>query len=411
MLASLSRRDLLRMAVTLPAAGLFARYNSMAAPNVNRVNITNVCAMAIKNIAGNCLIRIDTDSGLSGFGEAGATGPMARARIETMKALLIGKDPLTIEVHFHNMTTLMHTYMAHIPTISGIDMALWDLAGKLLGAPVSTLLGGPFRDAIPMYSHGINLDMLDKSSCRDWAQRIKEMPEGFTAFKNNIDPLLGVPPARFTSTLTTQQLRNVARGYANCREAAGDDIDIAVHCHNELDTPSAIAVAKVVEPMNPLFIEDALNPPYSEAWMALRRSTRVPLLTGEKLEMVRGFKPFLDNQAVDFIHPDLAFAGGITGTRKIADYAAQFRIPVALHNVGSLVLTYANAHFGASIQNFYRSESQLGRPGHYIEGMAAGSAPDVRKGLLKVPAGPGLGLEINTEFLKQNLADGEVYWG
>jgi galactonate dehydratase len=411
MLKSLSRRDLLRMAVALPAAGLFARYRAIAASNVNRVKITNVCAMAIKNIAGNCLIRIDTDSGVTGYGEAGATGPMARARIETMKSLLIGKDPLTIEVHFHNMTTLMHTYMAHIPTISGIDIALWDLAGKLLGAPVSTLLGGPFRDAIPMYSHGINLDMLDKSSCHDWAQRIKEMPEGFTAFKNNIDPLLGVPPARFASTLTTQQLRNVARGYANCREAVGDDIDIAVHCHNELDTPSAIAVAKVVEPMNPLFIEDALNPPFSEAWMALRRSTRVPLLTGEKLEMVRGFKPFLDNQAVDFIHPDLAFAGGITGTRKIADYAAQFRIPVALHNVGSLVLTYANAHFGASIQNFYRSESQLGRPGHYIEGMAAGSAPDVRKGLLKVPTGPGLGLEINAEFLKQNLADGEAYWG
>ena len=411
MLTSLSRRDLLRMAVALPAAGLFARYKAMAAANVNRVKITNICAMAIKNIAGNCLIRIDTDSGVTGYGEAGATGPLARARIETMKSLLIGKDPLTIEVHFHNMTTLMHTYMAHIPTISGIDIALWDLAGKLLGAPISTLLGGPFRDAIPMYSHGINLDMLDKSSCHDWAQRIKEMPEGFTAFKNNIDPLLGVPPARFASTLTTQQLRNVARGYANCREAVGDDIDIAVHCHNELDTPSAIAVAKVVEPMNPLFIEDALNPPFSEAWMALRRSTRVPLLTGEKLEMVRGFKPFLDNQAVDFIHPDLAFAGGITGTRKIADYAAQFRIPVALHNVGSLVLTYANAHFGASIQNFYRSESQLGRPGHYIEGMAAGSAPDVRKGLLKVPTGPGLGLEINAEFLKQNLADGEAYWG
>ncbi|MGA3202356.1 MAG: mandelate racemase/muconate lactonizing enzyme family protein [Bryobacteraceae bacterium] len=406
----MSRRDLLRVALALPAAGLFARYRAMAAPNVNRVKITNVRAMALRNIAGNCLIRIDTDSGLTGYGEAGATGPMARARIETMKDLLIGKDPLRIEVHFHNMTTLMHTYMAHIPTISGIDMALWDLAGKLIGAPVSLLLGGPFRDAIPMYSHGINLDMLDKSSCRDWAQRIKEMPEGFTAFKNNIDPVLGVPVARFAPTLTTQQLRNVARGFANCREAVGDDIDIAVHCHNELDTPSAIAVAKAVEPMNPLFIEDALNPPFSEAWMALRRSTRVPLLTGEKLEMVRGFKPFLDNQAVDFVHPDLAFAGGITGTRKIADYAAQFRTPVALHNVGSLVLTYANAHFGGSIPNFYRSESQLGRPNHFIEGMAAGSPPDLRKGLLKIPTGPGLGLEINPEFLKQNLADGETYW-
>ena len=408
---SLSRRDLLRVAVALPAAGLFARYRAMAAPNINRVKITNIHAMAIRNIAGNCLIRIDTDGGLTGYGEAGATGPMARARIETMKALLIGKDPLQIEVHFHNMTTLMHTYMAHIPTISGIDMALWDLAGKIIGAPVSTLLGGPFRDAIPMYSHGLDLNMLDKASCRDWAQRIKEMPEGFTAFKNGIDPLLGVPAARFASTLTTQQLRDVAHGYANCREAVGDDIDIAVHCHNELDTPSAAAVAKAVEPMNPLFIEDALNPPFSEAWMALRRSTRVPLLTGEKLEMVRGFKPFVDNQAVDIIHPDLAFAGGITGTRKIADYAAQFRIPVALHNVGSLVLTYANAHFGGSIQNFYRSESQLGRPGRYIEGMSAGSAPDVRKSLLRVPTGPGLGLEINPDFLKKNLAPGEEYWG
>src|SRR5450759_3405457 len=333
-MTSLSRRDLLRVAIALPAAGLFAHYRAMAAPNVNRVKITNVRAMAVRNIAGNCLIRIDTDGGLTGYGEAGATGPMARARIETMKGLLIGKDPLLIEVHFHNMTTLMHTYMAHIPTISGIDMALWDLAGKIIGAPVSTLLGGPFRDAIPMYSHGLNLNMLDKSSCREWAA-----------------------------------------------------------------------------PMKPLVIEDALNPPFSEAWMALRRSTRVPLLTGEKLEMVRGFKPFLDNQAVDIIHPDLAFAGGFTGTKKIADYAALFRTPVALHNVGSLVLTYANAQFGASIQNFYRSESQVGRPGRYIEGMAAGSPPDVRKGLLKVPTGSGLGLEINPDFLQKNLAPEEAYWG
>jgi galactonate dehydratase len=408
---SFSRRDLLRLAVALPAAGLFSRYRALAAPALNRVKIADIRAMQIQNIAGNCLIRVDTDSGLSGYGEAGSTGPMARARIETMKGLLIGKDPLTIEVHFQNMTSLMHTYMAHIPTISGIDIALWDLAGKILGVPVATLLGGPFRESIPMYSHGIGLDMLDKASCRAWAQRIKEMPEGFTAFKNNIDGVLGVPSARFAATLTTQQLRNVARGYANCREAVGDDIDIAVHCHNELDTPSAIAVAKAVEPMNPLFIEDALNPPFSEAWMALRRSTRVPLLTGEKLELVRGFKPFVDNQAVDIIHPDLSFAGGFTGAKKIADYAALFRTPVALHNVGSLVLTYANAHFGSSIQNFYRSESQLGRQGHFIEEMAAGSPPEVRKSLLKVPTAPGLGLEINPDFLKKNLTPGEEYWG
>ena len=286
-----SRRKLLRLAIALPGAGLFTRYRALASPFVNRVKITNVRAMAIRNIAGNCLIRIDTDSGLTGYGEAGATGPMARARIETMKSLLIGKDPLAIEVHFHNMTSLMHTYMAHIPTISGIDMALWDLAGKILNAPVCTLLGGPFRESIPMYSHGVNLNMLDKVSCRDWAQRIKAEPEGFTAFKNNIDAPLGVPSARFAATLTTQQLRNIGRAFMNTREAVGDDIDIAVHGHNELDSPSAAAVAKVVEPMNPLFLEDLLNPPFSEASMALRRSTRLPLLTGEKLEMVRGLNP------------------------------------------------------------------------------------------------------------------------
>jgi L-alanine-DL-glutamate epimerase-like enolase superfamily enzyme len=406
-----TRRELLRLAVALPAGGFMARYKALAAPHVNRVKITDIKAMAIKNIAGNCLVRIDTDAGLTGYGEAGATGPMARARIQTMKPLLAGKDPLLIEVHFHNLTTLMHTYMAHIPTISGIDMALWDLAGKITGLPVCTLLGGPFRESIPMYSHGIGLNMLDPASCRDWAQRIKQMPEGFTAFKNNIDAALGVPSARYAYTLDSTQLRKVARAYGNCREAVGDEIDIAVHCHNELDTVSAINVAKAVEPMNPLFIEDALNPPFSEGWMALRRSTRLTLLTGEKLELVRGFRPFLDNQAVDIIHPDLAFAGGFTGVKKIADYAALTRNPVALHNVGSLVLTYANAHFGSSLQNFYRSESQLGRPNHYIEGMAAGSPPEVRKGFLKVPMGPGLGLEINPDFLRQNLVEGEPYWG
>ena len=410
MLPRWTRREMLRLAVTLPVGALFTRYRALAQPHLNRVKITGIRAMQIRNIAGNCLIRVDTDGGLTGYGEAGATGPMARARIETMKQYLIGKDPLAIEVHFQNLTSLMHTYMAHIPTISGIDIALWDLAGKIIGLPVSNLLGGPFRDSIHMYSHGIGLDMLDPASCRAFAQRVKEMPEGFDAFKCGIDQVLGVPPARFAPTLESAQLRNVARAYGNLREALGGEIDVAVHCHNELDTPSAIGVAKAVEPVNPLFIEDPLNPPFSEGWMALRRSTRIPLLTGEKLELVRGFKPFLDSQAVDIVHPDLAFAGGFTGVKKIADYAALTRTPVALHNVGSLVLTYANAHFGASIENFYRSESQLGRPNHYIEGMAE-TPPEVRKSRLKVPTGPGLGLDINPDFLRHNLAAGEDYWG
>jgi galactonate dehydratase len=401
----------MQLAAALPAGALFSPLRAFAAPYANKLKITAVRALQIRNIAGNCLIRVDTDGGITGYGEAGSTGPMARARIETMKDYLLGKDPLAIEVHFHNLTTLMHTYMAHIPTISGIDIALWDIAGKATGLPIATLLGGPYRDAIPMYSHGVGMNMLDKASCRAFAERVKSMPEGFTAFKCDIHNPLGVPSGRYAFTLDTAQIRNVARAYANAREALGDDIDVAVHCHNELDLPSSTAVARAVEPMNPLFMEDAMNPAYSEAWTALRRATRIPLMTGEKLELVRGFKPFLDTAAVDIIHPDLAFAGGFTGVRKIADYAAVTRTPVALHNVGSLVLTFANAHFGSSIQNFYRSESQLGRPNRYIEGMTSRTPPEVRKGHLKVPAGPGLGLDINPDFIEKNLVAGEQYWG
>src|ERR1700736_3845070 len=148
----MTRRNLLRLAVALPAGSWLSRYKALAAPHQGKVKITAIKAMALKNIAGNCLIRIDTDAGLTGYGEAGATGPMARARIETMKPLLLGKDPLEIEVHFQQMSSMMYNYMAHIPTVSGIDIALWDLAGKILGRSVREALGGGFRGEIAMYS-------------------------------------------------------------------------------------------------------------------------------------------------------------------------------------------------------------------------------------------------------------------
>jgi galactonate dehydratase len=335
---------------------------------------------------------------------------MARSRIEQCKLVLVGKDPLSIERHFLSMLSFMHPYMAHIPTISGIDIALWDLAGKITGQPVNVLLGGPFRDAIKMYSHGSNLKPLDMGSCKEWAARIKAAPEGFTAFKIGIDAIAGVPAARFAPTLDTSQLRNVARAYANLREAAGDSIDIAVHCHNEFDTLSSVQIAKAIEPMNPLFLEDPMPVQHSEGWAALKRSTRVPLLAGEKLELVTGFKPFLDYQTADIIHPDLAFAGGITGSRKIADYAMITKTPVALHNVGSLVLCYASAHFGSAIHNFFRSESALGRPTRHVEQMSATRPPVVKNGQLTVPDAPGLGFEPNNDYLKSVLMPGEQFW-
>jgi galactonate dehydratase len=366
--------------------------------------------MQVRSIAGNCLIRIDTDAGLVGYGEAGASGPMARSRIEQFKTVLAGQDPLAIERHFLNMLSFMHPYMAHVPTVSGIDIALWDLAGKITGQPINVLLGGPFRDAIKLYSHGGRLKPLDPASCKDWAAQVKAAPEGFTAFKIDIHGLVDIPMGRFAPTLDTEQIRKVARAYSNVREAVGDSIDIAVHCHNEFDTLSSIQIAKAVEPINPLFLEDPMPVNHSEGWVALRKSTRVPILAGEKLELVEGFKPFLDAQTADIIHPDLAFAGGITGARKIANYAMVTKTPVALHNVGSLVLCYASAHFGSAIHNFFRSESALGRTNRHVEQMSAAGAPQVKNGQLTVPTAPGLGFVPNEEYLRGQLMPGEPFW-
>src|SRR5258706_5036745 len=204
-MTAFTRREMIRLAMALPGTGVFTRFNPLGAGDGNRVKFTDVKAMQIIRIAGSCLIKIDTDAGIVGYGEAGMTGPMARARIATMKPLLIGKDPLAIEVHFQNMTSLMHTYMANIPTISGIDIALWDIAGKITALPISTLLCGPFRDSIRMYSHG-RMNMRDQPSCKAFADRVKQMPEGFNAFKNDIHPVLGIPSGRFTDTLDQAQL-------------------------------------------------------------------------------------------------------------------------------------------------------------------------------------------------------------
>jgi galactonate dehydratase len=382
-----------------------ARYKAMAAPARGAIKITSVKALQLDFQTDGCLVRIETDAGITGYGETGVDARMARARIPQLR--LVGADPLSIERHFQSMTGMIHPFLPPIPLISGIDIALWDLAGKILNVPVYKLMGGPLRNTVPMYSHGDFLkDMSSPASCREWAQMIKEQPEGFTAYK--IEPNQSLPNQTVGPVVTTAQLRLISRGFANVREAVGDGIDIAVHCHNQWDTPSAIAVSRATESINPLFIEDPLSSvEFCEGWMAIKRATRTPILTGEKLELVKQYKPFVDSQAVDIIHPDISFAGGVSGLRKIADYAQLYRTPMALHNIGSLVRTYASVHLAASIPNFYRSECRLGRPGRMYEKMALNQPPVIKNSQFQLPDGPGLGLEIDPAFMKTHTPAGE----
>lgn len=407
-----TRRDLLKAAMGLPAGAYLSTYRAWSAPFEKLVKITAIKALQLDNVGDGCLIKIETDAGVSGYGEAGANSKMARARLEQMERVWKGQDPLAIERLFYLMTAPQNPFIPHVGLISGIDIALWDLAGKIIGQPIYRLMGGPMRPEAPIYSHGRLTNMLDPAEAKDWAQKVKAAPEGFRTFKFGVgigERQAGNPWAR---TADLYELKKVTKAYQNIRNAAGDDIDIAMHGTGQFDLPTATGLCKAIESIDPAWFEDPLNYTYSDAWLQLKRSTRVPILTGEKVELVAGFKPYLDAGAVDIIHPDPAYAGGITGIRKIADYANVTRVPVALHNgPASLIRFYASVHLGGVIQNFFRIENVLGEFRGFKEKMAMpGKEPVIRKSAMALPTGPGLGLEINEDWLKQHVAKGEPYW-
>ncbi|MEP7362893.1 MAG: mandelate racemase/muconate lactonizing enzyme family protein [Acidobacteriota bacterium] len=437
---SVSRRSLLKTALGMPAAAWLLNYRTLAAPFTGQVKITKIKTMGLDNVGDGCLIRIETDAGLIGYGEAGLPSAAARPRIEMLAPQLIGQDPLAIERHFYMMASTQYSFIANIPTVSGVDIALWDLAGKIMGYPVYRLLGGPIRKNIPVYSHGGPADMLDKAQCKAWADQVKSAPEGFSAFKFGFGAPGGGrrggaggtgagsagagsgragqgggggrPNGPFNPTLDGAELRKAAKGYMNLREALGDDIDIAMHCTGQFDLPSATGLCKAIEPVDPIWIEDPLTVRYSDAWLQLKRSTRVPLLQGEKVELVEGFRPYLDNQVLDMVHPDVSYSGGITGCRKIADYAALTRTPMGMHSGPcSLIRFYASMHLGAATQNFFKVENALGAFRGNKEKMAQGPEPAVRKSVFPVPEGPGLGLDLNEDWLRSHVAPGDTWWG
>jgi L-alanine-DL-glutamate epimerase-like enolase superfamily enzyme len=383
----------------------------------NRIKIVALKAMEIQG-AGQTLVKVETDAGIFGIGEAGAPGPVVRGQLRVLERLLLGEDPLAIDRLFNTMVSQMHTYRAHLPTVSGVDIALWDIAGKVMNRPICELLAGKYRDSVTIYYSPLDIpaDPDDRAAFHDWAQKLKENPEGYKTFKcggAHMSWLSG--RARFegkaavmSNTLTQAELDIIRRGNETIRDALGFGVDIIVHDHGQWDLPSAIGLSQAVESIKPIWIEDALPVWYSDQWLKFKQASRVPVATGEKLEHVREFLPFIVNGALDALHPDLCWGGGITGCRRIAELAELYYLPVALHNVGSMVQQFATAHFGAMVRNFVMAETRIyARP--EIREMCADEVKIVG-GQLAVPKGPGLGLTLIPEVLKKYLLPGEPYW-
>ncbi len=375
-------------------------FDAYADPVRKLVKITAIKALQPRQ--GATLIRVDTDAGISGFGPCNESGPLARSVINQLQngrlphLGLIGKDPLAIQVHFHNMFYAYPQRGRQVRVLSGIDIALWDLAGKLLGQPVCKLLGGTFRDEIELYSHCPQGDFLDKAAWQDLAQQLRDDPHGYKAYKIDIHSALGVNMQEYIPSIGPAEARKVHQAYTLAREALGSDIDIIVHCHNELDLSSAVKVAEAVEDIKPLYLEDPIAPGYSESWVELRRATRLPIMTGENIELAESALPFILNQAVDCLQPDLINSGGITGTRVIAEIAALYRVPICLHNVSGYALTMASQQFSAAVFNCPKMECTRNAD---TAPESAGNLPTITNGRMKVSMLPGFGVELVQVYL------------
>jgi L-alanine-DL-glutamate epimerase-like enolase superfamily enzyme len=428
-----SRRNLLRVAATAGTVALAdgAILSAASAAERIRPKISDVQTMTVQGPGRTYVyVKISTKDGVFGIAEAyGTPGIGVAEQIEAIKPALIGKDPLEID--------RLYTFMgdgasglfgsrtdgsAHqlMRAASGIEMALWDLAGKLLDTPTSVLLGGRFRDQVRVYDHSKPRDPLDKASCREWADKVKAHPSGFTAHKIDI-PRTAVPGpgGRGQSDvakdpgnrhLTTQELRQIGQAFENMREAIGWDHDLMVHCHWELDLPSALQLAEVVAPVKPLWFEDPLGVDYNDSWKQLAARSPVPILTGENLARREGFLPFVVNQGCQVVNPDLRNSGGFLETKRIADLAATFGMPLTTHNTASQLHTYQICQWAASIRDFLMCETVTGEGG-WMDQVLKLDGPYIEKGYVKVGDKPGTGVELNREVVEAHLAPGQRWWG
>ncbi len=215
--------------------------------------------------------------------------------------------------------------------------------------------------------------MLSKDSCVEFAERMKR--QGWTACKTNI-----LRDQRWEQLdnrrMSTVQVDRNAKGFANMREALGLDLDIAVHCHWELDYDSAFRLAQAVAPMRPIWLEDPLPIAFNEQWVKLAAKAPVPILTRENLYGRDDFRPFIVNQGVDIIEIDVSMAGGLLEAKKITDLAEIYYMPVATHNVAGPIATIASANFAASVREFVAHEAFVSNPMNR-DGRGINGDPDV----------------------------------
>lgn len=409
-----SRRSFIASLVGLSVPPWLASFQELSAANRNQARITDIRTMILQGPRTYTLVRVDTDAGVHGFAEAyGSPGLGIKEAIHGLRESFVGKDPLQIDVLYTVPRYTDGSAHAQQRAMSGIEMALWDLAGKLLDVPTHKLLGGKFRDRVRLYDHSHPSDFFDKSVLRDWAQQVKESPFGINMHK--FGPLRNTPAMDFgrdpaNRMMSSAELRRFRQGFENCREALGFEHDILIGCHWEFDLRSAIDMAVALEDVKPMFLEDPLPVAYSESWKRLAQMSPVPICTGENWMRRAEALPFVTNAAIDILHPDLRNSGGFLENKRLADLADLYFLPMANHNTGSIVNGMASIHWASTIRDYFACETVF-FDGGWMDDVIVHEGPLSQDGFVAVPDRPGLGIELDPDVVKAHLATGETWWG
>lgn len=420
------RRGFLRTAAGVAAAGFWADDTIEAWQNQVNTNskpsdlkITDLRVAVVARAPMTCpIIRIDTNQGVYGLGEVrdGASKNYALM----LKSRILGENPCNVDKIFRKIKQFgFHARQAG--GVCGIEMALWDIAGKIYNVPAYQMLGGKFRDSIRCYA-----DTTESHDPKVYGQRLKaRRDQGFTWLKMD----LGVDLMEHTpGTLTMPTGMSVAQGgrvqhmftgieitekgaqvmadyVAQVREQVGMDIPLSADHFGHIGVNSCIKLGKALEKYNMAWLEDMIPWQYTDLLKKITDAVDIPVLTGEDIYLKEPFEDLCRAHAVDIIHPDLATSGGLLETKKIGDMAQAYGVPMAMHFAGSPVSCMANVHCAAATENFLVLENHSVDVPWWDDLVEGTDKPILNHGFIKVPEKPGLGVTLNDAVMKQHLLE------
>ena len=381
-------------------------------------------------IGQNPVVRIVTDEGICGYGEAEASKPYLKPHVMFYRDYILGKDPTDVERVMLGIRRL-GSFKPWGSAVSAIEMALWDIAGKAAGVPVYKLLGGKIRDRVRVYNTASPFPM-EGSSPEAYADNVlktKQMEEGFTIIKRGVgfhsrmvqdipDFFYGetIPGAPHThrGLLTEKGFKHIVACAEAMKEVLGDEVGLALDCGPGMMVSDAIRLAQAVESLNLMWLEDMITGDYTpyvlaELYRQVTESTSTPIHTGEQIYLRQHFKDLFEKQAVNVVGPDPADVGGIAELKWIAEYADLHGILMAPHGVlDGLIGIAAHVQMAAALpQNYIAFEFPGANPDWWYDIVTGLPDPIIKEGHVEVWDSPGLGIEFLEEEAKRYLSEGD----